>query len=360
MTRFRTIGLSAFAAVLLVGSASAQDRGGGFLEKLFGPSDRFAEPQGSAPGPGDDRSSQGAPGAQNRVPGDAASRFERLEATIRQLTGEIEQLQHRNQQLEAELRRIQGDPEYRSQSPSAGVRTQAPARPAATVATSQSPVGATPGRRGDAFDPSLNPTAPGAPRPLGTTAPSAPLTQGPGADEQTGVPAGRQAGAPLDLSTMSGDGTAAGELPAPPARNLSGTGAQVATLPPTDNPKDNFDLAYGYLLRKDYALAEDGFRGFLRRFPSDRLAPDAQYWLGESLFQRQKYRDAAETFLNVSTKYETAAKAPDALLRLGQALSALGEKEAACASFNEVLRKYPRASVSLKQGVDREQKRAHC
>src|ERR1043166_1786531 len=124
MTRFRTIGLSAFAAVLLVGSASAQDRGGGFLEKLFGPSDRFAEPQGSAPGPGDDRSSQGAPGAQNRVPGDAASRFERLEATIRQLTGEIEQLQHRNQQLEAELRRIQGDPEYRSQSPSAGVRTQ--------------------------------------------------------------------------------------------------------------------------------------------------------------------------------------------------------------------------------------------
>jgi tol-pal system protein YbgF len=90
------------------------------------------------------------------------------------------------------------------------------------------------------------------------------------------------------------------------------------------------------------------------------MAPEAQYWLGESLFQRQRYRDAAETFLNVSTKFESTAKAPDALLRLGQSLAALGEKEAACASFGEVLRKYPRASVSVKQGVDREQKRVRC
>jgi tol-pal system protein YbgF len=102
------------------------------------------------------------------------------------------------------------------------------------------------------------------------------------------------------------------------------------------------------------------FRAFLNKFPSDRLASDAQYWLGESLFQRQRYRDAAEVFLNVSTKYETAAKAPDALLRLGQALAAMGEKEAACASFGEALRKYPRASVSVKQGVEREQKRVRC
>jgi len=78
------------------------------------------------------------------------------------------------------------------------------------------------------------------------------------------------------------------------------------------------------------------------------------------MFQRQRYRDAAEAFLNVSTKYESTAKGPDALLRLGQSLAALGEKEAACASLGEVLRKYPRAALSVKQGVDREQKRAGC
>jgi tol-pal system protein YbgF len=134
----------------------------------------------------------------------------------------------------------------------------------------------------------------------------------------------------------------------------------MATLPPSDSPKDYYDLAYGYILRKDYALAEDGFRTFLRKYPSDRMAPEAQYWLGESLFQRQRYRDAADAFLDVSTKYESTAKAPDALLRLGQSLAALDLKDAACASLGEVLRKYPRAGLAVKQGVDREQKRVGC
>jgi tol-pal system protein YbgF len=135
--------------------------------------------------------------------------------------------------------------------------------------------------------------------------------------------------------------------------------AVVAALPAA-NPKDDFDIAYSFVVRKDYALAEDSFRNFLKRYPSDRLTPEATYWLGESLFQRQRYRDAAETFLNVSTKYESSGKAPDALFRLGQSLAALGEKEAACASLGEVARKFPKASAALKQSVEREQKRVRC
>jgi tol-pal system protein YbgF len=90
------------------------------------------------------------------------------------------------------------------------------------------------------------------------------------------------------------------------------------------------------------------------------MVAEANYWLGESLFQRQRYRDAAESFLTVSTKYEKSARAPDSLLRLGQSLAALREKEAACATFVEIGRKYPRASPSVKQGVEREQKRVGC
>jgi tol-pal system protein YbgF len=149
-------------------------------------------------------------------------------------------------------------------------------------------------------------------------------------------------------------------LPPPPPANPSATGGMQATLPPSNTPKDEYDLGYGYYLHKDYPMAAETFRAFLKQYPSDRLTPDAQYWLGDSLFQSQQYRDAAEAFLTLSTKYDTTAKAPDALLRLGQSLAALGEKEAACASLGEVLRKYPRASISVKQGVDREQKRAHC
>jgi tol-pal system protein YbgF len=269
------------------------------------------------------------------------------------------------------LKRLADDTEYRFQG--GAPRPPAPPRPAVAAPPPGPPPAAAPGRRGDAFDPAQNPAAPGVPRALGSTTASVPLAQGPDAAEEApiGAPGGRAAGAPLDLSIALGGAPAidpplaplGGSPPndqPPPPRNPSGTGAQVATLPPSDSPKDNYDLAYGYLLRKDYALADDGFRAFLRKYPSDRLAPDAQYWLGESLFQRQRFRDAAESFLNVSTKYEATAKAPDALLRLGQSLAALGEKEAACASLAEVARKYPRAAVGVKQGVEREQKRVRC
>ena len=101
-------------------------------------------------------------------------------------------------------------------------------------------------------------------------------------------------------------------------------------------------------------------RNFATKYPTDKLVPDSQYWTGESLFQRQKYREAAEAFLGVTTKYDKSSKAPDALLRLGQSLAALKEKEAACAAFGEITRKYPKASNGVKQGVDREQKRTGC
>jgi tol-pal system protein YbgF len=238
------------------------------------------------------------------------------------------------------------------------------------------------------FDPAQNPNAPGAPRVLGTIPANpagggAPPYQGaqPMAqsnpeyeDQQIGAPGGRGAGAPLDLSTLAGAAVNDRALAQPGATTESlppsraqggqggqgGGGAQVATLPPSDSPRDSYDMAYGYIMRKDYALAEDGFRHFLRSFPSDRLVPEAQYWLGESMFQRQRYRDAAEQFLGVSTKFENNARAPDALLRLGQSLAAMGEREAACASLAEVGRKYPRASVAVRQGVEREQKRVRC
>jgi tol-pal system protein YbgF len=313
---------------------------------------------------------------------DLLTRIDRIEAALRELTGTVEQLQYRNQQLEQQLRALQDASQTGArplasppQSPPrpTGQYSPPPAAPAPIIASApppapieQEPPPPPSGRsgRGDAFNPALNPAAPGAPRPLGTstaaTEPPPPVADVPPAG---GGP--RQPGAPLDLSSVSvppppPGGAAPGVALPPPPSNPSGTGAMQATLPPGNSPKDEFDLAYGYLQHKDYGPAADEFASFLRQYPSDRLAPEAQFWMGEALFQSQRYRDAAEAFLAVSTKYDTTARAPDALLRLGMSLAALGEKEAACASLGEVLRKYPRASLSVKQGVDREQKRAHC
>ena len=331
---------------------------------------------------------------------DLVTRIDRLEEEIRNLTGNVEQLQYRNQQLEQMIQRLQGGataaepsrsagqyapppgPQYSpppqypppsqypaAQYPSSGPQYspppgQAPGQASGGVASvvpmAPSDAASSAGRHGDAFDPSANPTAPGAPRPLGA---STVANEPPPPASPSGGP--REPGQPLDLSSPSdssggGGGSRGGDLPPPPQANLSAPGGGAAVQPLPNTPKDEYDLAYGYVQHRNFGLAEDTFRDFLHKYPTDKLAPDAQYWLGESLFQDRQYHDAAEAFLAVSTKYENAPRAPDALLRLGQSLAALGEKEAACASLGEVLRKYPHASVSVKQGVDREQKRTHC
>jgi tol-pal system protein YbgF len=324
----------------------------------------------------------GSPALAQMSATDVVMRLEAIEHQMRQLTGQIEQLQYRNQQLEQQLRAMQsGVPQPAPSSRPQGMpqpQFQQPAQPvpgrrsdfepagqpaiASTPVAPPQPQGAL-NQRGDVFDPRLDPNAPGAPRPLGALPPgqpSAPVAPDIAAEEPVGARGGREAGAPLDISTLAG--RAAGDPAlAPPMRNPGAPGAALASVsPPAQTPKDFYDLGYGYIQRKDYAAAEETFRDFLRRYPGDRLTPDVQYWLGESFFQRQRYRDAAESFLQVSTKYETSAKAPDALLRLGQSLAALREKDAACATFGEIARKYPRASLGVKQGVEREQKRVGC
>jgi tol-pal system protein YbgF len=302
---------------------------------------------------------------------DPEMRIQQLENQLRQLTGQNEELQYRNRQLEDRLKLLQGSAPGAPGGPPAVVQPniaavppvqpnqayrQPPAQPGydPQVAAPAPIVGEPQGRRrGDAFDPGQNPNAPGAPHALGGG--QLPIA----GEEPVGAPGGRGAGEPLDLANTASPRSPAGALPPPPPRNTNGTGA-LATLPPSQTPRDEFDLGIGYMQRKDYALAEQTMRDFAQRYPSDPLMADSQYWLGESFFQRQLYRDAAESFLAVTTKFDKSGKAPDALLRLGQSLAALKEREAACAAFGEVTRKYPHASGGVKQAVDREQKRVKC
>ena len=107
-----------------------------------------------------------------------------MENQIRQLTGVIEQLQFRNQQLEGQLRRVQEDTEYRFQEMGGKGGARPPARPP-NAPTAMPPTGTVPGKRGDVFDPTQNPNAPGAPQTLGSTivaaAPDPAVPRGPNA-----------------------------------------------------------------------------------------------------------------------------------------------------------------------------------
>src|ERR1700730_12603460 len=95
--RIRIAALAALPVLLLASAAVAQDQRSspGFFDNPFS------------------RDEQGAP--QRRMaqadPSELSVRLDRMENALRQLTGTIEQLQYRNQQLEMQLKRMQDDTE---------------------------------------------------------------------------------------------------------------------------------------------------------------------------------------------------------------------------------------------------------
>ncbi|MGJ0512248.1 MAG: tol-pal system protein YbgF, partial [Methylocystis sp.] len=119
----------------------------------------------------------------------AAMRIDRLERELRRLTGQNEELQHRVQLLEEQLRAAK--PEPHSEAAPHG-----PTAPPAVASTAPE-TSANAGKRGDAFDPATQPTAPGAPRPLGTTTPSAPLESAARPTGSVTIAPVREAGQPL-------------------------------------------------------------------------------------------------------------------------------------------------------------------
>ncbi len=392
MTRARTLlGLTLLATCLAAPGGAAIAQQGGLIGNLFNGGDRQAQ----APQPPAAVGGQGGAGVDSRI--------DSIESALRQLTGQVEVLQHQTQMLQMQLNRMMQNGGGKPAQPmNGGGAGQAPYRPPgqrSETLPAQNPQApqnqrvANAAPQGDAFNPAQHPNAPGVPHSLGSAQPmvgGAGNQMGNGMNggmmgnnAPVGAPGGREPGAPLDLNALAGTQNAAqpaapaangvvppgtmqsgampaGGLPPPPPRNPSATGTKLATLPPNSSPKDVYELGYGYVLHKNYGLAAQTFRYFLRKYPKDHRVADAHYWLGESLFQEQHYDDAARSFLTISTNYKHFSRAPDALLRLGQSLAALHHKEAACATLSEVKKKYPHASSSVKRAVARELKRVHC
>jgi tol-pal system protein YbgF len=281
-------------------------------------------PLGASPGP------SGAP----MLEGDPALRVGRLEEQLRTLNGQVEQLQFQNKTLQEQLRKVQEDNEFRFQQLESGKKGAPPSR-------TQQRTEAAPASSAETFKSSPQLGAP--PRALGQLPVNA-------------------SGEPVDAAPQGAMSQPLEPLPGTQADRPGFTPRtkQAAVTAGAGSPDDEFDLAYGYMLRGDYDMAENAFRDFLTDHPKHPSASKAEYWLGESQYQRKQYKSAAESFLKVYNEYPGSEKAPESLLRLGMSLKALGQKEAACATFSEVGNKYPKSSTAVKKRVQTEQKNSGC
>ncbi len=150
-----------------------------------------------------------------------------------------------------------------------------------------------------------------------------------------------------------------------PAQNAVIDGAlddgveNVSLTPAVDTPEALYEKHYEMLLRRQFGEAEAGFRQFLEKHPEHSLAGSAQYQLGETFYAQANYQEAARNFLQGYKNYPKSRRAPDSLLKLGLSLRKLDQRDQACAALSSVSTEFPRA-VEAKKRAQAELKRAGC
>lgn len=312
-----------------------------------------AAPSAAAPAPS---SAPGSPATAEPLPTDVAGRLQvkmqRLEREMRDLTGRVEEAEFRARQAEQRLETYAADLEYRLQ------RLEQSAGLSAGTGDAAAGPGASPGAAPGA------PVALGQPADAGQAAP-APDAQAPGTTVISSAGATQDGGAAGAASSEGALGVlrtnAAGEVigaeiaprapaaespapapaasapQAPPAPGAVGEAATTAAAPtaalPEGTPESQYEYAFSLLRKRDFPAAEAAMRRFVDRHGDHQLAGNAMYWLGETFYARENYRDAAATFLDAYTGYPSNDKASHSLLKLAMSLGALGKKDAACQAF---------------------------
>ncbi|HVI87118.1 MAG TPA: tol-pal system protein YbgF [Dongiaceae bacterium] len=267
--------------------------------------------------------------------------MQQLQQQLASMQGEIEQVQIKVNDLNDKLERAQKDNEFR-------LSALEQAQQNGGAPSNSAPAGSTPAA------PSSAPTASPAPAPSGSSN-AAPATNQAG--NQT-------AGQPHVLGTLNSDQplpqAPAGAAEAAAAAAGSGGGSAGNVVLPGDTPKDQYEYAVGLLQKSQYPEAEVALKTFLKDHASDPLAGNAQYWLGETYYARQDYKNAAIAFAEGYQKYPNSPKVVDNLLKLGMALGQSGQKDNACVALKQLDKKYPDASGTIKDRAARAKQRFGC
>ena len=132
------------------------------------------------------------------------------------------------------------------------------------------------------------------------------------------------------------------------------------SLLPDKPAKEQYEFAVSFMKIGDYETAEVALKEFIEKNKDHDLAGSAQYWYGETFRIRQLYSDAATAYLDGYQNYPKSKKAPDNLLKLGITMVQLGEKDQGCKMISGLKKEYPKASKSVLQKAQYEQKKFKC
>ena len=144
--------------------------------------------------------------------------------------------------------------------------------------------------------------------------------------------------------------------------NIVSLGEQIIPLSilPESDEESQYEYAINLLKQGDYETAEKAFTEFISIGDDKNYLSNSHFWLAETYYVRENYKDAAKNYLSLYQTFPNANKAPDALLKLGISLVNMQQKEQGCMTFIQLQESYPEANPSIIDRSNLELKRNGC
>ena len=113
--------------------------------------------------------------------------------------------------------------------------------------------------------------------------------------------------------------------------------------PEIKDPAKIYEAVYSTFKEKKFKEAREKFEAFIKEFPKDSLAGNAQFWIGESYYAEEDYAGAIVEYDALLKNYPNSGKAIGALLKQGYAFIEMGDKKAAKGILEQLREKYPKS-----------------
>ena len=134
--------------------------------------------------------------------------------------------------------------------------------------------------------------------------------------------------------------------------------APVAKLAPADQA---YAAARQLLLDGQYVDASNALRDYVTRYGDTAAnAPEARYWLGETLYVQDAYAEAAGAYIGALRGWPATPWAPDAVVKLSLSLIALKKPADACSTLDEFARRFPKPAPALAGRAALARTKAQC
>lgn len=124
----------------------------------------------------------------------------------------------------------------------------------------------------------------------------------------------------------------------------------VAPGPPPStaglSPARMLDSAKSDYFAGQWSLAQSGFEALVRAFPRSEAAGEAQFYIGETFYAQNKWREAIDAYGLVIQSYKTSPFVADAYRKRGQAYAQSGQLDLAKASWDAVIKAFPESDAA--------------